>query len=158
MGLKVNFTQSEAESTAREIIPSGSYLCNITDVKTATVKPGGVNEGKPFWNLRFTVQDGKYAGNSVFSNVMLFETDKEGTLSSLAMLLKALGYEVTPGEMELPDDEDLMGKPVVVIGRKLLAGYDTKAKRELPDRFKVTGYRKADGTSPTKSGSNSMLP
>lgn len=157
MGLKVNFTQSEADSTAREVIPSGSYLCNVTDVKTSTVKPGSPNEGKPYWNIRFTVQDGKYAGNSVFGNIMLFETDKEGTLSSLAQLLKALGYEVTPGEMELPEDEELLGKPLMVIGRKLLAGYDTKARRELPDRFKITGYRKADAAS-VKSSPSSMLP
>src|SRR5262245_54232066 len=157
MGLKVNFSKSEADSTAREVIPSGAYLCHISDVKTAEVKPGSPNQGKPYWNMRFTVAEGKYAGNSVFSNIMLFETDKEGTLSSLAMLLKAVGIEVTPGEMELPEDEELLGKQLIVIGRKLLAGFDTKARRDLPDRFKVTGYRKAD-TSVVKSGSNSMLP
>lgn len=157
MGLKVNFSQQEAESTAREVVPSGSYLCAITDVKTTEVKPGSPNAGKPYWNIRFTIQDGKYAGNSIFGNIMLFETDKDGTLSSLAQLLKATGFEVTEGEMELPEDEDMLGKNLIVIGRKLLAGYDQRAKRELPDRFRVTGYKRADAQTKA-SGPNTLLP
>lgn len=158
MGLKVNFTKTDVESTAREIVPTGAYLCNITNVQTTEVKPGGPNTGKPYWNIRFTVQDGKYEGNSIFGNIMLFETDKEGTLSSLSQLLKAVGYEVGVGEFELPEDEDLLGKSLIVVGRKMPAGFDSKAKRELPERFRVTGYKKSDGQKVQATGNNSMLP
>lgn len=157
MGLKINFTQSEAESTAREVVPSGAYLCHVADVKTAEVKPGSANSGKPYWNIRFAIAEGKYEGQSIFGNIMLFSTDKEGTLSSLAQLLKALGYNIEQGEFELPEDDDIQGKRLIVIGRKLLAGYDTKARRDLPDRFKISGYRMADAGT-LKSGNSSVLP
>lgn len=160
MGLKINFTQSEAESKAREVPPTGAYLCNITEVETKEVKPGSDNQGKPYWNFRFTIQEGKYQDNNLFGNIMLFSTEKSGTLSSLAQLLKALGYTITEGEFDLPEDEEVLGRSLVVVGRKLLAGFDNKARRDLPDRFKITGYKQADGTT-LKSGSNSsssMLP
>lgn len=157
MGLKVNFSQNEASSTAREVVPSGSYLCNITDVETKQVNPGSQNSGKPYWNLRFTIDEGPYAGNNIFGNVMLFKTDKDGTLSSLAQLLKAIGYEIVEGDMELPEDEELSGKQVVVVGRKLLAGYDKKAGKELPDRFRISGYKKPSTQMKSGAGS-SMLP
>lgn len=157
MRLKVNFSKSEAEATAREVVPSGAYVCNITEIETREVKPTSPNAGKPYWNLRFVVQEGKYAGSSLYGNIMLFNTDKEGTLSRLSQFLKAVGYEVTSGEFELPEDDELQGKQLVVIGRKLLAGYDAKAKRDLPDRFNITGYKKIDGAS-FKTGDHSILP
>lgn len=157
MGLRVNFSQNEAESTAREIIPSGAYLVNVVEVKTSEVKPGGPNTGKPYWNIRFVVQEGKYAGNSVFSNIMLFSTDKDGTLSTLAQFLKAVGYAIQPGDFDLPDESDLEGKSLVVVGRKLLAGYDKKAGKELPDRFRIDGYKKATADL-QKATSGSILP
>lgn len=158
MGLKINFSKNEAESSAREIIPSGAYVCNVVDVETRDVKPGSPNVGKPYWNLRFVVSEGKYAGNSIFGNIMLFSTDKEGTLSSLAQFLKALGYEVTEGEFDLPEDDEIQGKSLVVVGRKLAAGPDPKTKRDLPERFKISGYKRIDGAAAAKATNSSLLP
>jgi len=158
MGLKVNFSQDEAESTAREVLPTGAYPVAIVDVETREVKPGSANVGKPYWSIRFVVQDGnKYAGNSVFANIMLFSTEKSGTLSTLSQFLKALGYEITPGEFEIPDNDEIQGKLLTIVGRKLPAGPDRKTGKELPERFNVNAYKKMD-VSTTKSTSNSMLP
>jgi len=156
MGLKVNFSKDEAESKAREVIPTGEYTCNVVEIEQREVKPGSANVGKPFWNVRFVVDAGTYAGNSVYANIMLFE-GKDGTLGSLAQFLKALGYDVSPGEFELPDPDDIMGRQLNVRGTKYLAGYNKKAQRDLPERFNVTGYKPAKANiKPT--GDSSLLP
>lgn len=159
MGRKVNFSQDEAESQARTVLPSGEYVVSVFDVETKEVKPGSPNVGKPYWNIRFVVQDGKYEGNSAFANIMLFSTDKPGTLSTLSQFLKALGYEVSAGEFEIPDDEEIQGRTLIISGRKFPAGPDRRTGKDLPERFQISGYKKvADGASPTKSGNQSMLP
>src|SRR6188768_4069110 len=145
MGLKVNFSQDEAESTAREVLPTGAYPVAIVDVETRDVKPGSPNVGKPYWSIRFVVQEGnKYAGNSVFANIMLFSTEKSGTLSTLSQFLKALGYDITAGEFELPDNDEIQGKTLTIIGRKLPAGLDKKSGKELNERFNINAYKKLD--------------
>lgn len=155
MGLKVNFSQTEAESKVREVPPSGEYHTKITEIEHKEVKPGSKNVGKPYWNIKFVVQSGPYAGSPLFSNIMLFE-GVDGTLGSLAQFLKALGFDVQAGEFELPDPEELMGKDINVKGSKLLAGHDKKTDRELPERFNIRGYKQSD-VSP-KSGDSSLLP
>lgn len=156
MGLKVNFSQNEAESKARDIPPSGEYHCKVTEIETREVKPGSKNVGKPYWNVKFVIQTGNYAGSPLFSNIMLFEGD-DGTLGSLAQFLKALNFDVQAGEMELPEPDDLIGRDINVKGTKLGAGYDKKAQRELNERFNVRGY-KAANVATKASASNSLLP
>lgn len=157
MGMKVNFSSNEAESQVREIPPSGEYHCKITEIETREVKPGSKNVGKPYWNVQFVVQGPeKYSGSRLYSNIMLFSGD-DGTLGSLSQFLKGVGYEVTAGEMELPEPDELIGKDINVRGSKLLAGFDKKAQRELPDRFQVRGYKKSD-VSVKPSASSSLLP
>jgi len=155
--LKVNFSQDEAESKVREIPPSGTYLCNVVEISIKEVKPGSPNAGKPFWNIRFVVQDGRYAGSSIFSNVMLFSTEKSGTLSQLSQFLKALGYTITQGEFEIPDDEELQGKSLMVTGRKVPAGTDKNGK-DFNEQFRVSGFKMADAAGSKVSGNSSILP
>lgn len=155
MGLKVNFSQNEAESVVREVPPSGEYHCKITDIEYKEVKPGSKNVGKPYWNVKFTIQSEKYAGSILFSNIMLFEGD-DGTLGSLAQFLKALDFDVQAGEFELPEPDDLIGRDINVKGNKQLAGFDKKANRDLPDRFNIRGYKNANVS--VKSGNSTLLP
>lgn len=155
MGMKVNFSNEEANSTPREIPPSGEYHCKIVEIKDRDVQPGSLHAGKPFWNIRFVIQNGKYADNSIFANVMLF-TGKDGTLGSLSQLLKALGYDIQPGDFELPENEEIIGKDINVKGNKLPAGFSQKAKKELPERFNVTGYKTAN--TAVKAGTSNLLP
>jgi hypothetical protein len=155
MGLKVNFSKDEAESKAREIVPSGEYHCKVVEVEQKDVKPPSLNVGKPYWAVQFVIQTDKYAGNRLFANIMLFE-GKDGTLGSLSQFLKALGYDVTPGEFELPEADDLIGRDLNVKGNKIPAGFNKKAGRDLPERFNVTGYKPANVT--VKTGNSSLLP
>lgn len=155
MGLKVNFSKDEAESNAREVLPTGEYHTKIVEIETREVKPGSPNAGKPFWNVQFIVQTDKYAGNRIYSNIMLFE-GKDGTLASLSQFLKALGYDITPGEFELPSEDDLIGRDINVRGTKIPAGYNKKAQRDLPERFNVNGYKPANVV--VKQGNSQLLP
>jgi hypothetical protein len=143
MGLKVNFSQNEAESTVREVPPSGEYHCKIVEIETKEVKPTSKNVGKPYWNVQFVAQSDKYAGSRFFSNIMLFE-GVDGTLGALSQFLKALDFDVQAGEFELPEPDELIGRDINIRGTKLLAGYDKKAGKDLPDRFQVRGYKKAN--------------
>lgn len=155
MGLKVNFSKQEAESSVRQVVPSGEYNCKVFEIETREVKPGSPHVGKPYWHVQFVIHTGPYASNRLISNIMLF-AGKDGTLSSLAQFLRALGFEVSEGEFELPDPNDIIGKDINVVGTKRLAGIDKKTNRELPDRFEVRGYKKATVT--TAANNSQVLP
>lgn len=152
--LKVNFTEEEANSKAREIPPSGDYLCAIVDGSSEIVKPGKKNTGKPYWKLRFVVQDGTYAGTSLNATVMLFES----ALYQFGQLMRALDYDVNAGEFEVPDVSKLFGKQVIVRGQKKPPSINSDTGQELPERFEVKAYKKADKASKQKVGSQAMLP
>src|SRR6185503_1735600 len=148
----VNISSQEAESTSLDVLPSGKYLCNIVEGSVEEVKPGKKNVGKPYWKLRFVVQEGKFAGRSIYGTVMLFE----GALYSLSQIMKALGYDVTAGDITVPDVEELEGKTIVVRGQKKPASTDPDTGRDMPERFEVKGYQPAGVTQ--KTGDTSILP
>jgi len=150
--LKVNFTDREATSTVREIPPSGEYLVAITDGEIKDVKPGRKNTGKPYWQLRFVIQDGAYAGSSLIASVMLFD----GALFSFAQLMKALGYDVNSGDFLIPSLDEIIGKNVNVRGFKKPPS-TLPDGTELSERFEIKGYKTAS-RSGAKSGDSSLLP
>jgi hypothetical protein len=150
--LKVNFTDEEANSKPREVPPSGEYVCSIVDGEVATVKPGKPNTGKPFWKLRFVVQDGTYAGTSLRATVMLFD----GALYQFSQLMRALDFDVNSGEFEVPTLDKIVGQQVIVKGFKRPPSMGDDG-RELPERFEVKVYKKATQGS-KKSGNSALLP
>jgi hypothetical protein len=152
MNLRVNLSSKEAESTSIDVLPSGKYVCNIVEGSVEEVKPGKKNVGKPYWKLRFVIQDGKYAGRSIYSTVMLFD----GALYSLSQLLKSLGYDVNPGSLVVPDVDEIIGKSVMVRGQKKPATTDPESGRDIPERFEVKGYQMS--SSVEKTGDSSILP
>jgi hypothetical protein len=150
--LKVNFTNEEATSKVREVPPSGEYLVNITDGKIKYVKPGKPNVGKPFWQLTLVIQEGAYAGTSLLSSIMLFD----GSLYTLAQLMRALGYDPNAGDFTVPPLEKLLGESVVVKGFKQPAR-TLDDGTELSERFEVKGFKKAADVK-SKSSGNTLLP
>jgi len=109
MDLKVNFSSEEASSEARKPIPRGEYHVKITDIDLRESQ-SEKNNGKPYWAIEFTVQDGEYSDKRVWTNCMLFE----GALYTFAQLMKALGYDIRSGEFTVPDAEDLISRDVIV--------------------------------------------
>lgn len=151
--LKVNFTDEEAASKARDIPPSGEYLCTIVDGSQEIVRPGKKNTGKPYWKVRYVIDEGTYSGTSLNATVMLFD----GALYSLSQLMGALGYDVNSGEFQVPFLDDLFGKKVIVKGYKR-APSTTPDGQELSERFEVKAYKKSTTSSNNKVGSSSTLP
>lgn len=150
--LKVNFSTNEASSEARVIPPTGEYTVNITDGEIKEVKPGKKNTGKPFWQLKYVIQEGPYDGVSLMSSVMLFD----GALYSFAQLMKALGYDVNAGDFEVPSLDDIIGKTINVKGLKKPAGTGPDGQ-ELNERFEIRNYR-ASSKVQNSPASNSILP
>lgn len=154
--LRVNFSEEEASSEARDFdpLPGGKYLCKITDyeVRYSTSEK---NNGKPYWAITLTVQDGKYEGRKVWSNVMLFN----GALYSLAQLLKAIGREDALKSGKIPNGDELLGKDVVI---NLAKQRDTYKEQQYDDGEKyfkneVKGFKSADSLAGA-SGEGSLLP
>jgi hypothetical protein len=146
-GFRLNFTDQEASSEAREFstLPSGSYLVAITDAELKEVGEGSKNAGKPMANFQFTVQadafDGRYVGQQAWALVMLFE----GALYSAAQMMKAVGLD--PRTDEFPGLEEWLGKELVIV----VAQTDAMAKNETTGRYTEKKYEEVpDPTNPDK--------
>lgn len=150
MSLKLNLSDQEAKSEAREfkVLPTGTYICNIVEVKDAVVGPNSQNNaGKPYWNVRFVVDQGdQYDGRNIFSNIMLFE----GALYSIKQLVSALFPDnIVGSEIEIPEPDAFEGKKVAVVGRKYAEGSAIKRGGKVigtreADEFAVSGFRAVD--------------
>lgn len=164
MALRLNLSDNEAKSTAREfsVLPTGSYICNIVEIKQEEVKPGSQNAGKPYWNVLFVVdgaQGDQYNGRRIYTNLMLFE----GAAFLIKQLVEVLFPEMLEGnQLSIPDADAFIGKKVAVIGRKFPAGSSIKRGGKIvgnrdTDEFSVSGF-KASGDVAKKTGDSSLLP
>lgn len=146
--IHVNFSDEEAGSEARSFdpLPRGKYPVKITDIELRFVKQGK-NEGRPYWNVEFTVQEGDYDGRKVWTNVMLFD----GALYSLAQLLKATGNEAALRTGQIPDPDELISNDVIINVIKKAATDEYDARNE------VKGILRPDSLQGAGSG-GSLLP
>jgi hypothetical protein len=166
--IRVNFSDEEASSEARDFtpLPSGKYNVFITDGETKESK-SEKNRGKPFWALEFTVSDGPYESRKLWTNVMLFE----GALYSLVQLLKATGREDALQSGEIPPLDFFIGQQVTLNVRKERNKYmEDKAREQGEDpveprwRSEVKGIKKfgdtpvSTGAPATQGKSSSLLP
>jgi hypothetical protein len=138
--LRVNFSQQEAEASFEELKP-GRYLATIFSGEVA-FSQSAKNKGKPYWKLRLKVQEGQpQAGASIFDNIMLFE----GALYSLSGLMKALGYDISAGQVRVPQLEEIIGQPVGINVRIQPARHDKETGKDYDARSVVKGYWPAKG-------------
>lgn len=159
--LKVNFSEEESTSVAREYkpMPPGFYHAAITKVEDAAVGNNDKgNFGKPFWKLTLVVQEeGEYSRRNLWANVMLFD----GALHSAAQLLRAVGMGDLVKKGSIPNGQTLVGKTLDVQVSRVHDKYQEKGLREIGDNssvFKneVKGYRLHEAAS--SGGSNNLLP
>jgi hypothetical protein len=146
MGLKVNVSQKESESKALDPIPRGQYHVKVTDIETRESK-SEKNKGKPYYALELTVQDGDYEGRKLWANVMLFE----GALYSIVQICKAMGQDVEEGELEIPDEDELLSEDFIV--RVIIKPADD----QYDSKNVVKAFKAWDGKVPGK-GDVSLLP
>lgn len=161
MGLKVNFSSEEAASEGRSFdpIPAGEYHAKITDVELKECGPDSKNPGKNYWGLEFVVQEGQYEDRKVWTNCMLFN----GALYTFSQLMKALGYDVSDGEFEVPDGEDLIGRDVVIIvkiqGKRVVNGNEYEPRNDVRGiKAWTEGMKIGPATAGTKKKAGSLLP
>lgn len=161
--LRVNFSEQEASSEARDFdpVPSGKYNVAITDIEVR-FSTSEKNNGKPYWAVEMTCQEGKYENRKFWGNVMLFE----GALFSLSQLLKATGFgdRVDPKSKtygKIPSGDELVGKQLTINVVKTRDTYKEKQNGDGEKLFKneVKGYlAKGAAASPAAGGSGTLLP
>lgn len=154
--LRLNLTNEEANSKARSYVPppTGTYLCNITEIEERPVKVGAKNAGKLYWRISFVIDDGKFAGTPFRSNIMLFE----GSLHYAKQLVESVfPHMVEDNAISIPNAEAFLGKQVQVTGKRFEAGSTQKGGyvRENPI-FEVKGFMPAGAKQ--KTGDTSLLP
>lgn len=163
--LRVNFSDKEQSSEARDYtaMPSGKYRCAITDWEVRRSNSQKHN-GKPYWALTLTVQEGKYEGRKLWANVMLFE----GALFSYVQLAKALGGDFAESLKtgKIPHGDNLQGKEVVAVVVKKIDKYkieqgewDENSGDPKPMKNEVSGFQSIGaGASTASGGSGSLMP
>jgi hypothetical protein len=131
-------------STDYSPVPAGSYNATIFDIKSETVK-SGPNEGKPRFNIQFRISEGQHENRRVFGLVALYVA---GDFWKTQSFFSALGYDLKSGKFEVPEINELLGKPIgvrVKIGkdqngedRNEIAGFDKPAKGSVADLLAET--------------------
>lgn len=109
MGIVVNVSAKEQAAGTFEPIPAGWYTCTISDGELVESK-STKNKGKPMYELQFTVNEGQHEGRKVRTFACLWS----GALYTIVNLMKALGYEVEEGDLEVPEIDELLGRDVLV--------------------------------------------
>jgi hypothetical protein len=165
MGFKVNFSDEEAASQARDYtpMPTGKYYVRVTDIEDKICGPEAKNAGKPYWAVEFTIQDGQYEDRKAWTNAMIFE----GALYTLSQLLKSTGFEHALETGDIPDGEELVSKECIISLVKVRDKYREKEQGSAEALYKneVKGIAPYEGVSPTSAsttsvaaGSGSLLP
>lgn len=148
-GLRINLTQEEANAEVKvyEVPPTGKYLVNIVDIEEKKCGLESKNPGKPYWKTRFVIDEGKYAGQSIFTNIMLFSP---ATFLILPLVKSLFPHMIDGLVLDIPDASALIGKQVLLVGRKW--NENTKRKngsvREYAE-FQVTGFLPAENAQKT---------
>lgn len=159
--LRVNFSEKEAESEARDYtpVPTGKYHCAITEIETR-FSNSEKNKGKPYWAVTLVVQNGPYADRKFWANVMLWD----GALYSLAQLMKAVGRHDVLETGQIPNPDELLGEQVKVSVVKTLDQYKIDKAKEAGEenpapvyKNEVKGFSALDGAS-SGSGASSLMP
>ena len=133
---KLDFTEDDKNSTSKSFepgrIPNGPQNCAVTDVDIAQVK-SGPNQGKSYWKVELTIQDGPFENSKLWPNIMLFNVT--GGNWFMAQFLKATGHSDALETGELPLAGDLIGAQVVA-----------QVKR-VKDKYKNDKEPRNDGSS-----------
>jgi hypothetical protein len=137
----------ESKGGSFEPVPAGSYNATIFDAKLEEVR-SGPNEGKPRFNIQFSITDTGHANRRVFSYVPLYVANDFWKAQSF---FKALGYDMKAGDFEVPSVNELAGKP---IGVRVKVGADQNGQ----PRNEVAGFDKSTDTAATALAATGAKP
>lgn len=127
MAFKINFSDedrnAEARSSVYNALPTGDYVCIVSDIDLAEVK-NGTNAGKLMFKVTLTVDDDDKPDNNgrkFWPNIMLFEIS--GGNWFLAQWLKATGNEDALTTGNVPEAEAYLGKKLIANVRRMKDDY-----------------------------------
>jgi hypothetical protein len=155
-GIRVNFSNEEAEAGSFEELPVGKYKVRIDECEMRESK-SEKNPGKPMYNFTFIVLDeGPYEGRKAFTNATLWS----GALYTISAILKALGEDINAGDYEIPDVDFFLDKELVI---KIARGKDSKEKNDdgtpkYAARNEVKGFFAPKDPAGAKAEAGSLLP
>lgn len=102
-------------------LPSGWYNCSIYDIEEKEFRVKGKHPGDTYLNLELRVSEGDFENRRIFAMVPLFERwapgpkTPDGFPTLLIPFLEGLGYDLEGvEELEIPEDEDLIGEFITV--------------------------------------------
>lgn len=102
-------------------LPAGWYNCSIYDIEEKEFRNKGKHPGDTYLNLELRVSEGDFENRRLFAMVPLFERwapgpkTPEGFPTLLIPFLEGLGYDLEDvEELEIPEDEDLIGEFITV--------------------------------------------
>jgi len=133
-----NLPQSSS-TNSYEPVPAGKYETTIYDVQAETVK-SGQNAGKPRWKVQLRIAEGQHENRRLFVLIPLYVA---GDFWKTQSFFESLGYSVK-GNFEVPDTNELLGKPVVA--RVIIR----EAQGDYPADNNVSGFEKGS----VKSGAD----
>jgi len=105
--IEVDFTHVE-DIGDYEPLPAGPYKCKLADIEE-----GSSSKGHEMWKLRFTVEDGEYAGRCIFDRL----TFSPSALKRVKLLCSCLDIQVE-GKVELAPGMLLDKLCVVHVGQE----------------------------------------
>lgn len=100
--------QSNDNSGSYEPLPKGTYPTTIYSAEQVEVK-SGENAGKPQLKVQLRVSSGQYENRRLFTYIPLY-TGK--AFWKTQAFFTALGYDLKAGNFQVPEIQDLLGRPV----------------------------------------------
>lgn len=165
MEIKIDFTSDDLKPSkpSFEPLPKGEYVAAITKFEVKKVK-AGQNEGKPYFALELTIQDGEYEGRKLWSNVMAFSMPNGNF--SLANFLRACGMADCIASGKINADPDNFLGTIVTVAVKKVKDTWRMAQLENDDDYdgetlyknEIAAWIPATENSKAESKDTSLLP
>lgn len=102
--MEVNLDDNGGSVSDYCLIPAGTYLCRITEVR-----PGTTRAGDERWSLRLVVAEGQHVGKQAAWDSLVFSTRGR---ARARLVLQALGLPST-GKVQI-EPKDLEGRVALV--------------------------------------------
>lgn len=136
--ISFNITEEDVAGRSFEPAPAGWYDVTVDNVEEAESK-SEKNSGKPMYVVDFKSLDESFVGKQRTYACLWYEAR-----FTIVDLMKATGFKVVAGELEIPDADDFIGKELSI----KLAVEDYKTKEgEDAKRNAIKGFRALGGAT-----------
>lgn len=120
-----------------QLVPEGTYLCRITEVKEAATR-----NGFPMWKLRLEIEEGDFAKRTILDRLIF----SPPAMRRVKRALQCLGVEVA-GKQDITP-EMLLGKRCKI--RTIVENYvDQEGESRTGNAVPYDGYQPADAVAGT---------